>query len=152
MKLIYTAGTARGGTNYRTLILKNHSKISMSIDPLIPLFHYYKKSLIIHSGKSNLLSNNFANVLDDYFFDFKRIEIMKTLQKSNPDIPFDITNWNELKVKMESRMSLASANLIPHLDKIPAPTFKEVFENIIEIRNDLIDEKNNRDIQKNKRV
>lgn len=133
MKLIYTAGTARGGTNFRTLILKNHSKISMSIDPLIPLFHYYKKSLIIHSGKSNLLSNNFANVLDDYFFDFKRIEIMKTLQKSNPDIPFDITNWNELKVKMESRMSLASANLIPHLDKIPAPTFKEVFENIIEI-------------------
>ena len=90
MKLIYTAGTARGGTNYRTLILKNHSKISMSIDPLIPLFHYYKKSLIIHSGKSNLLSNNFANVLDDYFFDFKRIEIMKTLQKSKPDIHFDI--------------------------------------------------------------
>ena len=80
------------------------------------------------------MSNNFANVLDDYFFDFKRIEIMKTLQKSNPDIPFDITNWNELKVKMESRMSLASAaNLIPHLDKILAPTFKEVFENIIEI-------------------
>ena len=30
-------------------------------------------------------------------------------------------------------MSIASANLIPHLDKIPAPTFKEVFENIIEI-------------------
>ena len=26
MKLIYTAGTARGGTNFRTLILKNHSK------------------------------------------------------------------------------------------------------------------------------
>ena len=71
MNFLYTAGTARGGTNYRTLILNNHSNISMSIDPLIPLFHFYKKSLLINNGNVDMLSNDFANVLDDYFFDTK---------------------------------------------------------------------------------
>ena len=131
MKFLYTAGTARGGTNYRTLILNNHTKISMSIDPLIPLFHFYKKSLLIHSGNGDLLSNNFADVLDDYFFDHKRIQLMKTLQNANPDIPFDLSQWPELKEKIKSRMTLASANLIPYIDEIPAPSFKEIFVNIV---------------------
>ena len=133
MNFLYTAGTARGGTNYRTLILNNHSKISMSIDPLIPLFHYYKKSLLSYNGREELLLNNFTNVIDDYFFDHSRIEVMKAVQESNPDVPFDMNEWSELKIKMRVRMSLASANLIPYLDEIPAPTFKEVFQNVINI-------------------
>mgnify|MGYP001447298223 CR=1 FL=1 len=133
MNFLYTAGTARGGTNYRTLILNNHSKISMSIDPLIPLFHYYKKSLLSYNGRGELLTNNYTNVIDDYFFDHSRIEVMKAIQESNPDVPFDMSGWSELKIKMKGRMSLASANLIPYLDEIPAPTFKEVFQNVINI-------------------
>ena len=130
MKLLYTAGTARGGTNYRTLILNNHSKVSMSIDPFIPLFHFYKKSLLIANGHESLLKNSFSNVIDDYYFDKTKLSVMKAIQNSDPDIPFNLSEVDELKIKMISRMSLASANLIPHIDKIFAPTFKEVFLNI----------------------
>ena len=130
MKLLYTAGTARGGTNYRTLILNNHSKVSMSIDPFIPLFHFYKKSLLIANGHESLLKNSFSNVIDDYYFDKTKLSVMKAIQNSDPDIPFNLSEVDELKTKMISRMSLASANLIPHIDKIFAPTFKEVFLNI----------------------
>ena len=130
MNLLYTAGTARGGTNYRTLLLNNHSEISMSIDPFIPLFHFYKKSLIIHSGAKNLLKNSYSNVIDDYYFDKNKLAVMKFIQEANPDIPFDLSKVEELKIKMISRMSLASENLIPHIDKIFAPTFKKVFDNI----------------------
>lgn len=142
MNILYTAGTARGGTNYRTLILNNHSKITMSIDPLIPLFHFYRKSLLYHNGKEELLTNNFTNVIDDYFFDHARIEVMKAIQESNPDVPFDMNEWDNLKVKIKARMSLASANLIPYLDEIPAPTFKEVFNNVFNIL-ERISKKNN---------
>ena len=141
MKLLYTAGTARGGTNYRTLILNNHSKISMSIDPFIPLFHFYKKSLLMASGNENLLKNSFSNVIDDYYFDRTKLSIMKAIQDADPDIPFDLSNLEELKIKMISRMSLASANLIPHIDKIFAPTFKEVFYNIIDLLGSLTKKK-----------
>ena len=142
MNFLYTAGTARGGTNYRTLILNNHSNISMSIDPLIPLFHFYKKSLLINNGNVDMLSNDFVNVLDDYFFDNKRIQIMKAVQKSEPDIPFDMQHWGNLKEKIKSRMSLASSNLIPHLEKIPAPTFQQVFQNIIDLLSSVSKKKN----------
>ena len=142
MNILYTAGTARGGTNYRTLILNNHSKITMSIDPLIPLFHFYRKSLLHHNGREELLTNNFTNVIDDYFFDHARIEVMKAIQESNPDVPFEMTEWDNLKVKIKARMSLASANLIPYLDEIPAPTFKEVFNNVFNIL-ERISKKNN---------
>ena len=127
MKLLFTAGTARGGTNYRTLILNNHSKISMSIDPFIPLFHFYKRALLINTGNQSLLENSFSNVIDDYYFDRDKLAVMKAIQEANPDIPFDLSKVEELKIKMISRMSLASANLIPHIDNIFAPTFKEVF-------------------------
>lgn len=130
MNLLYTAGTARGGTNFRTLILNNHSKISMSIDPFIPLFHFYKRALLINTGNKSLLENSFSNVIDDYYFDRNKLSVMKAIQEANPDIPFDLSKVEELKTKMISRMSLASANLIPHINKIFAPTFKEVFHNI----------------------
>lgn len=130
MKLLYSAGTARGGTNYRTLILNNHSRVKMSIDPFMPLFHFYKESLLISSGNAHLLETSPSNVLDDYYFDHGKLAVMKAIQNADPDIPFDLSEWEKLKVKMISRMSLASANLIPYIDKIPATTFKGVFENI----------------------
>lgn len=131
MKLLCTAGTARGGTNFRTLMLNNHPNIQMSIDPFIPLFRFYRNSILKHSGKHHLLDMvPNKNVLDDYYFDNIKLEIMEIVQNFDQDIAFDLSKWNELKQDIANRMSLASVNLIKYLDKLPAPTFKEVFYNI----------------------
>lgn len=133
MRLLYTAGTARGGTNFRTLILNNHPRIRMSLDPFIPLFRYYRDSLLKHAGAGDLLVKAPSNVLDDYYFNVHKLDICHTIQSTNPDIPFDMSNWETLKSAIASRMKLASVNLIPHLDKLPAPTFKEVFFNTMKV-------------------
>ena len=59
-----------------------------------------------------------------------KLSLIWDLFKVSNQIPFDLSKVEELKIKMISRMSLASANLIPHIDNIFAPTFKEVFYNI----------------------
>ena len=41
MRLLFTSGTARGGTNFRTLILDGHQRVCISLDPFIPLFRFY---------------------------------------------------------------------------------------------------------------
>ena len=134
MRLIHTAGTARGGTNYRTLMFNNHSKIRMSLDPFIPLFRYYRDSLLKEAGIEHLLDRvPSKNVLDDYYFSNTKIKIMKTIQGQNPDIAFDMSKWEDLKKVIASRMTLASVNLIPHLDLLPAPTFREVFQNTVKV-------------------
>lgn len=130
MRLLFTSGTARGGTNFRTLMLNNHPQIQMAIDPFIPLFRFYRDSLLKANG-SGLFAP--SGILDDYYFSDTKLQIMKSIQDANPDIPFDSSQWGHLKVAIANRMKLASMNLIPHLDKLPAPTFRETFYNTMKV-------------------
>lgn len=129
MKLLMTSGTARGGTNFRTLMLNNHPRIQLSLDPFIPLFRFYRDSLLRSVGAANLLERFPSNVLDDYYFSTTKLQVLRAVQSADPDIPFDHSQWDALKPVIAARMQLASVNLVPHLDKLPAPTFREVFEN-----------------------
>jgi len=133
MRFLFTAGTARGGTNYRTLMLNGHPQIRMSIDPFIPLFRFYRDSLLKSVGQDHLLTLISSSVLDDYYFSDVKLKIMKEIQNANPDIPFDMSYWDELKSSIASRMTLASSDLIQYLGKLPAPSFREVFYNTMKV-------------------
>lgn len=126
MKLIFTSGTARGGTNLRTLMLHNHPRVRMAIDPFIPLFRYYRDA-VLKDAAIDVAS--LGPILDDYYFSNNKLAVMKAIQGGSADISFDRMGWPALKQALSSRMQLASCNLIPHLDLLPADTFKEVFYN-----------------------
>lgn len=133
MPFLFTSGTARGGTNFRTLMLDQHPRVSMAIDPFIPLFRHYRDCLLRAAGREDLLARSKSDALDDYYFSDLKIEIMRTIQEAEPDAPFDMSGWPAVRSALVSRMSLASSNLIPHVDDIPAETFKKVFENCQQI-------------------
>ncbi len=126
MKLLFTSGTARGGTNLRTLMLNNHPRVRMAIDPFIPLFRYYRDAIL---KDARLDIAGLAPILDDYYFSDSKLRVMRAIQGGNADVAFDRAGWSALKSELSSRMQLASCNLIPHLDLLPANTFKEVFRN-----------------------
>jgi len=130
VRLLFTSGTARGGTNFRTLILNGHPHVGMSIDPFIPLFRVYRDSLLKASGNADLLTSTTSGALDDYYFDSGKVRVMKAIQEADPDIPFDQSLWEELRTALASRMSLASLDLIPHVDRLRGDTFKEIFQNV----------------------
>lgn len=132
MNYIFTAGTARGGTNFRTLVLGGHSKVAMAIDPFIPLFRLYRDQLLMHRNLSQIKRRP-AAVLDDYYFAVEKRDDLKALQQSDPNIPFPMAEWPRLKQELASRMSLASSNLIPALDQLPGQTFRDVFSNAANI-------------------
>lgn len=129
MKLLFTSGTARGGTNFRTLMLNNHSQAVMTLDPFIPLFRYFRDSLLRCSG----FSGPMPGVLDDYYFCREKLQVLQAIQSASPDIPFDDANWPTLKQAITNRMGLASMNAIPYLDLLPAATFREVFHNTMKV-------------------
>lgn len=134
MRFLFTTGTARGGTNFRTLMLNNHPRIRMSLDPFIPLFRFYRDSLLRSVGEEQLLSQlPSVNVLDDYYYSKTKLKIMRLIQQSDPDIEFDMSAWDELKAAIAGRMQLASVDLAAHLDKLPAPSFREVFRNTMQV-------------------
>jgi len=133
MKLLFTSGTARGGTNLRTLTLNNHSAVRMTLDPFIPLFRFYRDSLLKSVGALHLLDLVPSTVLDDYYHSDAKLAVFKAMQAADPDIPFAPHDWPALRATMASRLKVASVNLIPHLDLLPAPTFREVFRNTMKV-------------------
>jgi len=133
VKLLFTSGTARGGTNIRTLMLNNHSAIAMSLDPFIPLFRYFRDSVLKAHGAAGPLKGAASAVLDDYYFSEQKLAILRAVQSADPDIPFGMAGWPPLRAALTKRMTLTSVNLLPHLDTLPAPTFREVFLNTVRI-------------------
>lgn len=133
MPLLFTSGTARGGTNFRTLTLNNHPQVQLSLDPFIPLFRFYRDSLIRAYGRGEVDVG--PGVLDDYYYSNDKLRVLRLLRSADPDIPFDIEAWPQLKAAIAGRMKLASMNLIEHLDLLPARTFREVFANTMDVVN-----------------
>lgn len=131
MRLLFTSGTARGGTNFRTLMLNNHPQVQLSLDPFIPLFRFYRDSLVRIHGSGDVHVG--SSVLDDYYFSDEKLKVLRLLRSADPDIPFDLSAWPQLKIAITGRMKLASVNLIEHLDLLPAPTFREVFSNTMKV-------------------
>jgi len=128
MPLLFTSGTARGGTNLRTFMLDQHPAISMAIDPFLPLFRYYRDSLLRSAGHEELLRQG-SGALDDYYYSDTKLAVMRAIQEADPDIPFEMAGWDVLRKALVSRLTLTSANLLSGLDGLPAATFKGVFEN-----------------------
>lgn len=114
-------------------MLDQHPQLCMSIDPFIPLFRAYRNALLRSVGKEQLLERVPRQALDDYYFCDAKIEIMRAVQEADPDIPFDLAAWPSVREALVSRMTLTSANLLPRLDRLPAPMFRQVFENCLEI-------------------
>jgi hypothetical protein len=133
VRLLFTSGTARGGTNFRTLMLNGHPEIRMAIDPFIPLFRFYRDSLLRSIGTEELLAGASTDVLDDYYFSATKLKVMRAIQEADPDIPFDLSRWPELRASIVNRMRLSSMDLIPHVDKLPGPTFRETFHNTMKV-------------------
>lgn len=129
MRFLFSSGTARGGTNFRTFILDRHPRVSMAIDPFIPIFRAYRDSLVRSIGKQEALIATAAGALDDYYYSDVKLQVMDAIQDADPDLPFDRDAWPELRVALQARMTLTSANMLDGIDRIPAPTFREVFEN-----------------------
>jgi hypothetical protein len=129
VKLLFTSGTARGGTNIRTLMLNNHSAISMSRDPFIPLFRYFHDSVLKAAGLAQAAESTPSGLLDDYYFSDQKLAILRAVQSTDPDIAFEMAGWPALSEALRQRMTLTSVNLLPYLDSLPAPTFREVFLN-----------------------
>jgi len=129
MKLLFSSGTARGGTNFRTLMLNNHSQVVLTLDPFIPLFRYFRDSLL----RANGYTADMPGVLDDYYFSNEKAKVFSVLQSACPDIPFDMAGWPALKQAIASRMGLASMNAIPYLDMLPGKSFRDVFRNTLKL-------------------
>jgi len=132
---LFTSGTARGGTNLRAQILSVNKDVRLASDPFLPLFRELRNAILLKSGDQLMREwLDLDSPLDDYYFCPMKLKALQYIQKARAeDIPFSEPRWARLKDLQSKRMSLASADLIPHLDLLPGKNFLEVLDNAVKI-------------------
>lgn len=132
MGYLFTSGTARGGTNLRAQILNAHPEIAVASDPFLPIFRHFRNAVVAHSGDPEAQAAlDPDSHLDDYYFSPVKQRIMQYVQEGDLGLSFDLQAWPRLRPMLAQRAALASADLVPHLDRLPGKTFAEVFHNAV---------------------
>lgn len=131
---LFTAGTARGGTNLRAQLLSAHKDVCVASDPYLPLFREFRNAAIRQGQDPEALATlDPASPLADHYFTRLKRKMMLHVQRADLEIPFDRGSWPTLREALRKRTSLASIDLVPHLDRLPGPTFLNVFRNAVDL-------------------
>jgi len=130
--LLYSVGTARGGTNLLNLILNVNDDVHLSQDPMLSLFKSFRNNLItnakdIHENvNSRDPLDNYYLPLDEYYYFSHKLNVMKMIQEANLDIDFNQSEIDSLRDSLANRMKLSSPLLIEHLNLLNGRTYKEL--------------------------
>lgn len=134
MKIVFTSGTARGGTNLRTYGLRAHPNISLSIDAILPLFKYYRYR-VLNPDSANLLTfpKNWNEPLPDIFFNNQALQDLQKIWATGENVNIIDRHWDFLLPEIQKRTKLASPQLVDEISGIVSNSFKQSIINYIEI-------------------
>jgi hypothetical protein len=131
---IFSAGTARGGTNLMVKMLSVLPGYTAAMDPLIPLFKQYRNDILSTSTDAEIREAlNPEAPLDDYYYDPVKARAMHEIQNADLSQPYNSAEHAALVERMRPRTLLSSANLAAHLDELSADTYKGVFDNALRL-------------------
>lgn len=132
---LFSAGTARGGTNLLTHMLSVNRAVSLAADPYLPLFRSLRNA-IARQGLSTRELNGFdPNApLGEYYFREEGLRLQELIQAADlSSLPFDRSERTQLREALAARAALSSAYLVPHLSQLDGATYQELFERVLEL-------------------
>jgi len=134
MKIVFTSGTARGGTNLRTYGLRAHPNISLGIDAILPLFKYYRYR-VLNPDSANLLTlpKNWNDPLPDVFFNNQSLKDLQKIWATGENVTIIDQHWDCLLPEIQKRTKLASPELVDEMSGIVSNNFKQSIVNYLEI-------------------
>ncbi len=134
MTLVFSSGTARGGTNLRTYTLNSHPEIAFSIDAFLPFFKYFRSRIINpNSWTRETIPEDWNAPLPDLFNNHDSLAQFERFCSDIHDINIPMTHWNFLHSEIESRSSLASQKLVPKINLSTRSKFTQAIEEYSEI-------------------
>lgn len=127
---LFVTGTARSGSTLLSRMLSAHRTVMVACDPFFPVFPSLRNTIVLNSADSCLQTSFDPSFpLDDYYFSDRRLRIMDAIQASDLHLPFDRHEWEHLREGIARRMKHECADLLPRLDGLLGPSYKEIFDN-----------------------
>ena len=132
-RYIFGASLPRSGTKLYTHALSANQKILIASNPNVELFRFLKRDYSRRFKIKKKLKNFKINfMLDDYYGSHEKLNLLKYILNSNLNIRFS-ENLKEFQNKSFIRSKLEAGDLSEYMRKISGSTYKEIFENQINI-------------------
>lgn len=133
---LFSAGTARGGTNLLTQLLSVNRAVSLAADPYLPLFRSLRNAVArrgVAAGKLGRFDPNAP--LGEYYFREEALRLQDLIQAADlAALPFDRSERVPLREALAARTALSSGYLIGHLPRLEtAKNYRELFEQALEL-------------------
>ena len=129
---LFSAGTARGGTNLLTYLLSANPQVSMAADPYLPLFRSLRNAIIRHRAHPDVQQTfDPASPIGDYYFSPEQIGVMDCLQASDLDLPVSQAERPALLEALRQRTGLTCPYLVSGLEALGGGTYEELFRSAL---------------------
>ncbi len=129
-KPLFVSGTARGGTNLAIMMASVLPEVALVQDPYLALLKSFRNTLM---ARDRVEGFDLHSPLDEYYYDDRRLDVMRRIQDATLDVPFDAQSLDELREVLANRMRLSAPLMLPYLGELQGGTYREVMERGIEI-------------------
>lgn len=131
-QIAFVTGIARSGTNLIGRMLAQHQDFAFAMDPFLPVFKWFRSSVVdqVRRSGSEAVPEPVppSAPIDDYYFHGERQRLMEAISGADFRIPFDDANWPLLQKDLEGRAIHESADLVPYLSELKAPTYASIWQ------------------------
>lgn len=129
---VFATSLARSGSYLISMLLSSNKDIMLASEPHLVLFKSLRNAIVKKDAPRELQHvMPPSSPLQDYYFTDERIAVMDCVQAGNLDTPFDPQEWPALLDASRSRTALQCAELVPHLEGLKGATYKEMFDNAL---------------------
>lgn len=133
-RFLMVTGTARSGSTLLSMMLNAHHDMRVASDPYLPLFRSLRNALIRHRASPDLVrSFNPAGPFQDYYFADEQLAVLDCVLGSDLHVPFDPHEGASLVELSRARGQHNCPDLVQHYDRLPAPTYKDIFDNALDV-------------------
>ena len=127
---LFVSGTARGGTNLAIMMASVLPEVALVQDPYLAFLKAFRNTLMAREPVDGF---DLHSPLDEYYYEDRKLDVMRRIQDATLDVPFDERSLAELRDVLANRMRLSAPLMLPFLNELRGTTYREVMQHGLEI-------------------
>ena len=131
---LFVTNTARSGSYLISMMMSANPEMMVASEPYLELFRSLRNALIRTGSPQDVLADfDPSSPMQDHYFTDSRFQMMDAIQNGDLNVAYDQSEWDEFLQRSIPRVSLQCPELAPHLARMRGDTYKELFDNGLEL-------------------
>lgn len=133
MHPLFVFGIARGGTNLLARVLDAHSQVSVALDPMMPIFKYWRNRAIELVAPTLSRPHAPEEPFQDYYFDADGLTMLNAILSASTDIKLRPGDLAGLREDVRLRAGLEAPEFARSLADLQGETLHDVIASLLDL-------------------